>query len=245
MLSDVLIPLLDLNDTADPIEDHLAALRLLEGAAGDVDAWARRRAGRSARAERALLLLVVGCRAASRRASFRAGIEVSAIEHPFLHVRRGDQRYGSRRISAPHRAARRIVHRRVRRCAAAGSSCADVLDGTVVRCRRRGGVRRAVRASGTARRVHRGAPPGPVATSRPARASEGARRREAPAARVPAQHERVPCDLPIVGIVELADVDAPWRPSRPSLGSADGRGTVIGGARKSGALSRSISPPVA
>ena len=37
MLSDVLIPLLDLNDTADPIEDHLAALRLLEGAAGDVD----------------------------------------------------------------------------------------------------------------------------------------------------------------------------------------------------------------
>ena len=37
MVSDVLIPLLDLNDTADPIEDHLAALRLLEGAAGDVD----------------------------------------------------------------------------------------------------------------------------------------------------------------------------------------------------------------
>ena len=36
MLSDVLIPLLDLN-SADPIEDHLAALRLLEGAAGDVD----------------------------------------------------------------------------------------------------------------------------------------------------------------------------------------------------------------
>jgi glyoxylase-like metal-dependent hydrolase (beta-lactamase superfamily II) len=37
MLSDVLIPLLDLNDTADPIEDYLAALRLLEGAAGGVD----------------------------------------------------------------------------------------------------------------------------------------------------------------------------------------------------------------
>jgi glyoxylase-like metal-dependent hydrolase (beta-lactamase superfamily II) len=37
MLSDVLIPLLDLNGTADPIEDHLAALRLLEGAVGDVD----------------------------------------------------------------------------------------------------------------------------------------------------------------------------------------------------------------
>ena len=36
MLSDVLIPLLDLN-SADPIEDHLAALRLLEGGAGDVD----------------------------------------------------------------------------------------------------------------------------------------------------------------------------------------------------------------
>jgi len=35
MLSDVLIPMLDLNDTADPIEDYLAALRLLEGAAGD------------------------------------------------------------------------------------------------------------------------------------------------------------------------------------------------------------------
>jgi glyoxylase-like metal-dependent hydrolase (beta-lactamase superfamily II) len=37
MLSDVLIPMLDLNGTADPIEDHLAALRLLEGAASDVD----------------------------------------------------------------------------------------------------------------------------------------------------------------------------------------------------------------
>jgi glyoxylase-like metal-dependent hydrolase (beta-lactamase superfamily II) len=37
MLSDVLIPMLDLNGTADPIEDYLAALRLLEGAAGDVD----------------------------------------------------------------------------------------------------------------------------------------------------------------------------------------------------------------
>jgi glyoxylase-like metal-dependent hydrolase (beta-lactamase superfamily II) len=37
MLSDVLIPMLDLNDTADPIEGYLAALRLLEGVAGDVD----------------------------------------------------------------------------------------------------------------------------------------------------------------------------------------------------------------
>jgi glyoxylase-like metal-dependent hydrolase (beta-lactamase superfamily II) len=37
MLSDVLIPMLDLDDTADPIEDYLAALRVLEGAAGDVD----------------------------------------------------------------------------------------------------------------------------------------------------------------------------------------------------------------
>ena len=37
MLSDVLIPMLDLNDDADPVEDYLAALRLLEGAAGDVD----------------------------------------------------------------------------------------------------------------------------------------------------------------------------------------------------------------
>ena len=37
MLSDVLIPLLDLNDTADPIGDYLAALRLLEGAADGVD----------------------------------------------------------------------------------------------------------------------------------------------------------------------------------------------------------------
>jgi glyoxylase-like metal-dependent hydrolase (beta-lactamase superfamily II) len=36
-LSDVLIPLLDLNDTTDPIEDYLAALRLLERAADDVD----------------------------------------------------------------------------------------------------------------------------------------------------------------------------------------------------------------
>jgi glyoxylase-like metal-dependent hydrolase (beta-lactamase superfamily II) len=37
MLSDALIPMLDLNDAADPIEDYLAALRLLEGVAGDVD----------------------------------------------------------------------------------------------------------------------------------------------------------------------------------------------------------------
>ena len=37
MLSDVLIPMLDLNDTADSIEDYLAALRLLGGVAGDVD----------------------------------------------------------------------------------------------------------------------------------------------------------------------------------------------------------------
>jgi len=36
-LSDVLIPLLDLSDTAEPIEDYLTALRLLEGVAGDVD----------------------------------------------------------------------------------------------------------------------------------------------------------------------------------------------------------------
>jgi glyoxylase-like metal-dependent hydrolase (beta-lactamase superfamily II) len=38
MLSDVLIPMLDLNGTADPIQDYLAALRLLEGAAEGVDA---------------------------------------------------------------------------------------------------------------------------------------------------------------------------------------------------------------
>jgi glyoxylase-like metal-dependent hydrolase (beta-lactamase superfamily II) len=37
MLSDVLIPMLDFNGTADPIEDYLAGLRLLEGVAGDVD----------------------------------------------------------------------------------------------------------------------------------------------------------------------------------------------------------------
>jgi glyoxylase-like metal-dependent hydrolase (beta-lactamase superfamily II) len=38
MLSDVLIPFLDFS-AADPIEDHLAALRLLEGVAGDVDVF--------------------------------------------------------------------------------------------------------------------------------------------------------------------------------------------------------------
>ena len=38
MLSDVLIPMLDLS-AADPIEDYLAALRLLEGVAGDVDVF--------------------------------------------------------------------------------------------------------------------------------------------------------------------------------------------------------------
>ena len=37
MLSDVFIPMLDLNDTADPIEDYLIGLRLLEGVANDVD----------------------------------------------------------------------------------------------------------------------------------------------------------------------------------------------------------------
>jgi glyoxylase-like metal-dependent hydrolase (beta-lactamase superfamily II) len=37
MLSDVLIPMLDLNASADPIGDYLAALRLIEGTAGDVD----------------------------------------------------------------------------------------------------------------------------------------------------------------------------------------------------------------
>jgi glyoxylase-like metal-dependent hydrolase (beta-lactamase superfamily II) len=37
MLSDVLIPMLDLNGTADPIKDYLAALRLLEGVAEGVD----------------------------------------------------------------------------------------------------------------------------------------------------------------------------------------------------------------
>jgi glyoxylase-like metal-dependent hydrolase (beta-lactamase superfamily II) len=36
MLSVVLIPMLDLNNTADPIEDYLAGLRLLEGVASDV-----------------------------------------------------------------------------------------------------------------------------------------------------------------------------------------------------------------
>ncbi|MFE4228606.1 MBL fold metallo-hydrolase [Arthrobacter sp. NPDC056886] len=38
MLSDVLIPMLDLNGTADPIEEYFTALRLLEDVAGDVDA---------------------------------------------------------------------------------------------------------------------------------------------------------------------------------------------------------------
>jgi glyoxylase-like metal-dependent hydrolase (beta-lactamase superfamily II) len=37
MLSDVLIPMLDLDDTADPIDDYLAGLRLLEGVSGDAD----------------------------------------------------------------------------------------------------------------------------------------------------------------------------------------------------------------
>lgn len=37
MLSDVLVPMLDLDDPADPIEAYLVALRLLEGVAGDVD----------------------------------------------------------------------------------------------------------------------------------------------------------------------------------------------------------------
>jgi glyoxylase-like metal-dependent hydrolase (beta-lactamase superfamily II) len=37
MLSDVLIPMLDLNGTADPAEDYLTALRLLDGVAAGVD----------------------------------------------------------------------------------------------------------------------------------------------------------------------------------------------------------------
>ena len=36
MLSDVSIPMLDLNSAVHPIEDYLTALRLLEGHAGDV-----------------------------------------------------------------------------------------------------------------------------------------------------------------------------------------------------------------
>jgi glyoxylase-like metal-dependent hydrolase (beta-lactamase superfamily II) len=39
MISDVLIPLLDLNDTVDPIENYLAGLRLLEGVEGNVDVF--------------------------------------------------------------------------------------------------------------------------------------------------------------------------------------------------------------
>ncbi|MET0714584.1 MAG: MBL fold metallo-hydrolase [Mycetocola sp.] len=38
MLSDILIPMLDLNDPANPIENYLDGLRLLEGVASDVDA---------------------------------------------------------------------------------------------------------------------------------------------------------------------------------------------------------------
>jgi glyoxylase-like metal-dependent hydrolase (beta-lactamase superfamily II) len=37
LLSDVVIPLLDFTGTADPIEDYLTALRLIEGVAGHVD----------------------------------------------------------------------------------------------------------------------------------------------------------------------------------------------------------------
>jgi glyoxylase-like metal-dependent hydrolase (beta-lactamase superfamily II) len=37
MLSDVLIPFLDLTGAADPVEEHLTALHLLDGVAGDVD----------------------------------------------------------------------------------------------------------------------------------------------------------------------------------------------------------------
>lgn len=38
MLSDILIPMLDLDDNADPIDDYLAGLQLLESMAGDVAA---------------------------------------------------------------------------------------------------------------------------------------------------------------------------------------------------------------
>jgi glyoxylase-like metal-dependent hydrolase (beta-lactamase superfamily II) len=37
MLSDVLIPMIDLTDAADPVENYLAALRLFDDIAGDVD----------------------------------------------------------------------------------------------------------------------------------------------------------------------------------------------------------------
>jgi len=37
LLSDILIPLLDLSGAADPVEDHLDALRLVEGVMGEVD----------------------------------------------------------------------------------------------------------------------------------------------------------------------------------------------------------------
>jgi glyoxylase-like metal-dependent hydrolase (beta-lactamase superfamily II) len=39
MVSDLLIPLLDFNDTTDPIEDYLAGLRLLEDVANEIDVF--------------------------------------------------------------------------------------------------------------------------------------------------------------------------------------------------------------
>ena len=39
MVSDLLIPLLDFNDTADPIADYLAGLELLEGMAAEIDVF--------------------------------------------------------------------------------------------------------------------------------------------------------------------------------------------------------------
>jgi glyoxylase-like metal-dependent hydrolase (beta-lactamase superfamily II) len=78
MLSDVLIPMLDLNDTADPIENYLAALRLLEDVAGDVD------------------VVVPG------HGSIGGGDEVLArIDHDraYVHALRDDQVFSDLRVS--------------------------------------------------------------------------------------------------------------------------------------------------
>jgi glyoxylase-like metal-dependent hydrolase (beta-lactamase superfamily II) len=81
MVSDVLIPLLDLNHGADPVEDYLAGLQLLEGVAGDVDVF------------------IPGHGSIGGASQLHARIDQ---DRAFVHALRGADVVVDPRISAPH-----------------------------------------------------------------------------------------------------------------------------------------------
>jgi glyoxylase-like metal-dependent hydrolase (beta-lactamase superfamily II) len=77
MLSDVLIPMLDLTGTADPIGDYLAALELFDGVAGGVD------------------VVIPGHGSVGGAGELRARI---AADRAYVHALRGGQDSGDVRI---------------------------------------------------------------------------------------------------------------------------------------------------